>query len=207
MKRRSPAPPRRRDFERNRARILQAALALAAERGPEALTVSEVAHRAGVNRTTAYQHFRTRDALLGAVMESLAEVVTRLLTAPMTLDERIEQLARYFVSHPEIARLALHQLLAQNPFPRRAWKRYVGEIERLTSGTAAQPGVDADILAHVLMAAALLWSLRVRLEFDDEEAVDEATARLAREVKRLLLHGALRPESLTWAEARKRKER
>ncbi len=87
----APAPPRRRDFEQNRARILRAALALAAERGPESLSVSEVAHRAGINRTTAYKHFRTRDALLGAVMESLAETVTDLLSAPMALDERIEQ--------------------------------------------------------------------------------------------------------------------
>ena len=194
MKPRTPARVRRRDFEQNRARILQAALVLAAERGPEALTVSEVAHRAGVNRTTAYQHFRTCDALLSAVMESLADVVTGLLTAPMTLDERIDQMARYFVQHPEIARLALHQLLAQNPFPRSAWTRYVGEIERITSSDRAQPGVDAEILGHVLMAAGLLWSLRVRLESDDEAEVEEATGRFAREVKRLLLHGVLRPE-------------
>ncbi len=203
----APAPPRRRDFEQNRARILRAALALAAECGPESLSVSEVAHRAGINRTTAYKHFRTRDALLGAVMESLAETVTDLLSAPMALDERIEQLARYFVVHPEIARLALHQLLAQNPFPRSAWKRYVSEIERLTSGTAGQPGVDAEILAHVLMAAALLWSLRVRQEFDDEEAIEQATARLAREVKRLLLHGALREEGAARPVASKRTNR
>ena len=33
--------------------------------GPEALTVSSVARAAGLNRTTAYQHFRTRDELVG----------------------------------------------------------------------------------------------------------------------------------------------
>lgn len=207
MRPRAPAPLRRRDFEQNRARILDAALALAAERGPEALTVSEVAHRAGVNRTTAYQHFRTRDALLGAVMEALGNAVTELLNAPMGLEERIDQTARYFVSRPEIARLALHQLLAENPFPRGPWKRYVAQVERLTTanaGAGAGAPVEADILAHVLMATALLWSLRVRLEFDDQAAIDRATSRLVAGVKQLLLGGAFSASSTSPAKARTR---
>lgn len=205
MRSRAPAPLRRRDFEQNRTRILEAALALAAERGPEALTVSEVAHRAGVNRTTAYQHFRTRDALLGAVMEELGNAVTELLNAPMGLEERIDQTARYFVSRPEIARLALHQLLAENPFPRGPWKRYVAQVERLTTANAsAGAPVEADILAHVLMATALLWSLRVRLEFDDQAAIDRATSRLVAGVKQLLLGGAFSASSTSPAKARTR---
>ena len=203
MRPRTPVPLRRRDFEQNRARILDAALALAAERGPEALTVSEVAHRAGVNRTTAYQHFRTRDALLGAVMEALGNAVTELLSAPMGFEERIDQMARYFVHHPEIARLALHQLLAENPFPRGPWKRYVAQVERLTADSAGgRAPVEADILAHVLMAAGLLWSLRVRLEFDDEAKVDRATSRLVAGVKQLLLSGAFSAPSARSAKSR-----
>ncbi len=205
MRPRAPTPLRRRDFEQNRARILDAALALAAERGPETLTVSEVAHRAGVNRTTAYQHFRTRDALLGAVMEALGDAVTELLNTPMGLEERIDQTARYFVSRPEIARLALHQLLAENPFPRGPWKRYVAQVERLTTANAGGGApVEADILAHVLMATALLWSLRVRLEFDDPAAIDRATSRLVAGVKQLLLSGAFSASSTSPAKARTR---
>ena len=59
--------PRRRDPRAT----YEAALRTMAEHGPEVLSVSEVAHRAGVNRTTAYQHFRTRERLVVAVIDRL----------------------------------------------------------------------------------------------------------------------------------------
>ena len=41
---------------------------------------------------------------------------------------------------------------------------------------------------------AVLWPLHTRIEHEDPAAVRAATARFARELKRLLLHGVLRPE-------------
>ena len=69
----------RADARANAEKILASARALLSERGPEGLTVSEVAHRAGVNRSTAYQHFRTRDDLVAAVMAEIGREVTALL--------------------------------------------------------------------------------------------------------------------------------
>lgn len=85
----APAPPRRRrsDFDRNRERLLVAARLLVAERGPDSLTISEVAHRAGLNRTTAYQHFRTRDALVTAVLEAMGDELEAGLAAPRTVPD------------------------------------------------------------------------------------------------------------------------
>jgi AcrR family transcriptional regulator len=61
-------PPRRRaDAERNRAAIVEAALALFGER-PEA-TMTDVAAAAGVGRVTLYAHFPSRRALLEAVVD------------------------------------------------------------------------------------------------------------------------------------------
>ena len=187
------APRRRRDFQQNRETLLRHARRIVAERGPEALTVSEVAHRARLNRTTAYQHFRNRDELVAAVMSRISEEVGAVLATPMPLAEHVDQLVGFFVEHPEIGRLTLHHLLAENPFPGHGWLRYVAELERLTNGGRAPGGVDVEMLANVLISAALLWSLHVRVRYDEDE-VDEATGRFAREMKRLLLHGLARPE-------------
>jgi AcrR family transcriptional regulator len=189
---------RRRDFEVNRARILEAARELMAERGPEAITVSDVAHRAEINRSTAYQHYRTRDALVLAVMEELVEEVSRMLTEPMPIGERIDYMVHFFVEHPEIIRLTLHQLLAANPFPSEGWDRYIGEIRKLVASSVAQDGVNAEMLGHLLMAIGVLWPLQARIKNDDEASIREATDQLTREVKRLLLYGVLRPEK--WPE-------
>ena len=47
-----------------RDRILEAARGLFADRGPEAVTVAEVADAAGVARATVFNHFGSKHALL-----------------------------------------------------------------------------------------------------------------------------------------------
>ena len=52
-----------------RRALLDQALALAAERGPAALTLREAARRAGVTEAAPYRHFRSKDALVAALAE------------------------------------------------------------------------------------------------------------------------------------------
>ncbi len=190
----APLRPRRRDFDETRVRILGAARNLVAERGPESLSIAEVARRAGIDRTTAYKHFRTRDDLVGAVMGSLGDEIGTMLERPMGFGDLIDHMARFFIEHPEIGRLTLHHLLAENPFPRAGWDRFVGQLERLANSSRSQEHIDAEALGHIMMAIAVLWPIQLRaLEGDIEPAA--AAERLAREIKRLLLFGVLRPES------------
>jgi AcrR family transcriptional regulator len=61
--------PLRADAARNRARLLEAAKAVFAERGLDA-TMDEIARRAGVGVGTAYRRFRNRDDLINALLEA-----------------------------------------------------------------------------------------------------------------------------------------
>jgi AcrR family transcriptional regulator len=190
------APPprvRRSDFHRTRRKIVEAARALMAERSPETLTVSAVAHAAEINRTTAYQHFRTRDELVQAVMAELIAEVGALLGDHGPAADRIDQIALYFVDHPEIARLALYLIGSDSAFPREAFEPYLEEMRKHDASGALQPGVDLEMLPQVLMAVAILWPLYARVECEDASARHAATARFARELKRLLLYGLFRP--------------
>ncbi len=165
-----------------------------AQRGPEQLAVSEVARRAGLNRGTAYQHFRTREDLISAVREAFAEELSRLLAAAGGLDERIDRIIEYFVANPALARLWIYELLSGEPQRSSpAWDAYVSRIEAFAGSGAAREGIDAGMLAFILVAAPLLWSLWSRAGAGGEISVQ--TGRFARELKRLLLFGALRPES------------
>jgi AcrR family transcriptional regulator len=186
--------PRRRDFEDNRRSILDAARLVLAERGPEGLTVSEVAHRAGVNRTTAYQHFRTRDALASAVMAELADELTSMLLEPQAMFPHVDHLVLFFVDHPELARLTLRQLLSQSQLPEPAWSKYREQIRKIAESRNAQPGIDAEMLSYVLVCVGVLWPLVARAQYEGAESARSATQRLTRELKRLLLHGVLRPD-------------
>lgn len=190
--RRAPQRVRRSDFERNRDRLLAAARRLVGERGPDALTVSEVAHRAGLNRTTAYQHFRTRDELSAAVLEAMSDELQSGLAEPHSASELIERMGQALSERRDIARLGLHLVLAGDPLPRRGWRRFVEHL-----GTVLRGRADAEMVAHIVVGTWLLWSLRAPAEYDPEE-VAPATARLARELNRLV-----RPDLLANAQPRR----
>ncbi len=165
-----------------------------AVRGPESLTVSAVAHAAEINRTTAYQHFRSRDELVRAVTEELIAEVAARLAEPRPIAARLDSLASYFLEHPELARLALHWLRTESPVPREGWCLFQRETRSLAESAGARADVDPEMLGHLLAAVALLWPLHARIEFEDADAARAATARLTRELKRLLLYGLFRPE-------------
>lgn len=75
-----PARPLRRDAERNRRRILEAARELFAEKGAH-VTLDDVARWAGVGVGTVYRRFADRNALIDALfaerVDQLAEVAER----------------------------------------------------------------------------------------------------------------------------------
>ena len=190
-----PAPRRERrsDFQHTRRRIVEAARRLMGERGPESLTVSAVAHAADINRTTAYQHFRTRDDLVRAVSEELIAEVSTYLESHRPIVEHIDEVAGYFLEHPELARLAIHWLLSETPIPREGMHLFLQETRRLVEGGGARSDADPEMLGHLMMGVAVLWPLHARIEFEDAAARRAATTRLARELKRVLLYGLLRP--------------
>jgi AcrR family transcriptional regulator len=189
-----PRRERRSDFQRTRQRIVAAARRLMGERGPESLTVSAVAHAAGINRTTAYQHFRTRDELVRAVTEELIAEVAAYLATQRPIVEHIDAVAGYFLQHPELARLAIYWLLSDSPIPRAGMELFLHETRSLVEGEGARGDADPEMLGHLMMGVAVLWPLHARIEFEDEAARRAATARLARELKRVLLYGLLLPE-------------
>ncbi len=67
----------RRDAQRNRERIVEAARALFAERGL-AVGFNEIAHRAGVGVGTVYNRFATKDELVGAALQEPARELLRV---------------------------------------------------------------------------------------------------------------------------------
>jgi TetR/AcrR family transcriptional repressor of uid operon len=106
----APAPP----ADATSARILDAALALAAESGLRNLTMDDVARRAGVGRMTVYRRFGDRGRLVEALTarEAIA-FLARMDAASRPEDPIADQVAAGFATairlareHPLLNRLA-----------------------------------------------------------------------------------------------------
>jgi AcrR family transcriptional regulator len=87
--------PLRRDAERNRQRILQAAGELFAERGL-GVTLDDVARRAGVGVGTVYRRFVDKEELIDALFEQRIEVVGALAEESLVHADPWEGLVFFF---------------------------------------------------------------------------------------------------------------
>jgi len=99
-----------------RERILEHALAAAAARGPEALTLRGLAARMGLHNTSLLHHFGSRAQLLARLGEAVAERQREFLeplagddpiTRPLSLTRAVYRWARHLQGVPDEARLLL----------------------------------------------------------------------------------------------------
>ncbi len=95
-----------------RAALSKAVLALAADRPIGEIPVTEIVTRAGVNRSSFYQHFTDREELLASALESLETEAARLhepvrVTDFSTPPAELVRFARHFAEHANLYKQAL----------------------------------------------------------------------------------------------------
>ncbi|WP_433290711.1 TetR/AcrR family transcriptional regulator [Actinoplanes sp. CA-030573] len=90
-------PARRRDAQRNRSAILEAACEVMTTQQPT-VGMPEIARRAGIGQATLYRHFPDRSALAGGVVAYLIERLERCVAAgreqPATFRTALDEILR-----------------------------------------------------------------------------------------------------------------
>ena len=197
---------RPRDPQATREAILEAARSRLAVDGPEGLSLSEVAHLAGVNRGTAYQHFETREKLIQATAEWVSDKLFRAVFGdPETIGERrVEQvdvaeltdrLASFAMDNPELCRVWLLQVLSSDdPSSDPFWKEYVGSQKRFAQTELAEPGVDWEVLSVIMLSGVFMWPVWARSHASSDRERRQLARRYAQETLRLSMYGSVRAE-------------
>lgn len=108
----------RKDVARNRARLLEAAREIFAERGLEA-TLDDVAKRAGVGTGTAYRHFANKQELAAEVLADSSDRILQDAQQALLVSDPWEALSTFFET--TVDRMAgdrsLHETLVQQRGP------------------------------------------------------------------------------------------
>lgn len=202
------ATRRRRNPDATREVILGAARTVLASDGPDGLSVSKVAHLAGVNRGTAYQHFETRSDLVSATVASVSEQLSLAVfggvdeqgrlreVTKKPVYEIVTQIVEYAIDNPELARIWLFEVLASDSPESDV---FFQQFERATQGLAhselGEDDIDTEALSVLMLAGYFLWPVWVRSRAKTESDRREMARRMSREVLRLSLHGTLRAEA------------
>lgn len=144
--------PLRKDAERNRRRILEAARTVFGERGL-GVTLDDIAREAGVGVGTVYRRFPDKDALIDAVLEDRVEAVAQLAREGLEIEDPWDGLVHFMTGAVERQRLdrGLRELLF-SVRPRcdkvsLARERIVPLAERLLSRAQEAGVVRADLAA------------------------------------------------------------
>jgi AcrR family transcriptional regulator len=95
------SPPLRADARRNRAKLLEAAEQVLAEKGPGAST-DEIAKAAGVGIGTLFRHFPTKEALIEGVFTARVRRMTDEATRLAATDDGLEVFLRHAVEQAEV---------------------------------------------------------------------------------------------------------
>ncbi|MGV0793959.1 TetR/AcrR family transcriptional regulator [Mycolicibacterium sp. XJ1819] len=152
------------DEDEARQRLLSAAEACYAERGPSRTKMTHIAAKAGVHRTTVYSYFPNRDAILAAcfmrAIEEVMAAVNRCFEADMPFVERVITAT---VTGVEIGRKspALQSLISANDLTwthravehSESWRQVIYEVlgDRIAEAAAAgevRADVAPQLLAH-----------------------------------------------------------
>ena len=138
-----------------REALLEAALALIGRKGSQALSLREVARRAGVSQAAPYRHFKSREALLAAVAEEgfgkMAEEMEAATAScrgdPVkSLEELGVAYVRFAATHPSHFRVMFgSEVAGPGRYPkleqasRASFQHLLGGMEALQAAQVAAP--------------------------------------------------------------------
>jgi AcrR family transcriptional regulator len=196
MRVRHAAGPRRTALvtEETRDLILQAAEAEFAARGFATARLADIAERVGITRAAVIYHFRDKQALYDAVLESafepLSEKIEAAVSEPGTNAERIERLVaawfNYATDRPALGRLFIREVA-------EAGNELRPEVQRLGTPLfaallhAIEQGqrdgefrsIDAMHVANILSGATIWLTSGARLMEKDGDSGESRGERLA----------------------------
>ena len=172
----APARRPRADAVRNRARIVETAREVFAQRGSDA-SLEEIARGAGVGIGTLYRHFPTRDDLVAAVFHDRIDELEALAEELLVSDAPGAALATWLHAQLEqastcrgLAAEAMLTMLAHTDAPSPCESmRQAGAalLARAQAAGEVRVGVDIDDLVRMVQAVTLAAE-----ECDDPEAAE-----------------------------------
>ncbi|WP_053736224.1 TetR/AcrR family transcriptional regulator [Nocardia sp. NRRL S-836] len=192
--RRSPSPAeRKRDPERTRARIMEAATAEFAAKGYAATRTTDIAARAGVNKQLISYYFGGKEGLYREIATSWHTEGTAMASTDQPLDEVIAAFVMTTVHNRDQGRLwAWANLSGDMPSVDGDFLRAQAETFRARQATGEVPAdLDPTMLLLALMAAAsapMMLQETARQLTGEDPATPEFAEKYAAQLGRLVRH-------------------
>lgn len=185
-----PAAAQRRNkgFEETHQDMIATAARLISEKGVDALSISAIARAMGINRTTVYYHFESREALIAAVKSWSADQLAKAFQPYASLPERIDYITRFVLEQPELIKLWIDDFMSVGDVRERYpyWDKLVEGFRVSLAGDEAHEAGDAEVFAVILMTASTVGPRVFKNSVQPGEDTETVVRRFRDEWLRLL---------------------
>jgi AcrR family transcriptional regulator len=154
--------------EERKAEIVAAALTLARDVSPGAITTGDIATAIGVTQGAVFKHFPTKDAIWVAAMEwvhlrllaALRDAAAEQTTAVRSLEAMFRAHVAFVIAHPGVPRVIFHELQRRPDSPVKQEVRALLQgyrkllLDRLRAGSSSGElpvGLDPDAAATLFV--------------------------------------------------------
>ena len=153
--------PREQQKQATRAKILQAALDLFAERGFDGASIRDIAKRAGVFHGLIKYHFESKEELWKSAVDYLFERQSKEMADPDGFDELlareqahdwIKRYVHYCARHPEHARIMVQESLRDTERLRWAVRTHIEPLHK-TARRITQRWIEAGVYPAIPLHA------------------------------------------------------
>lgn len=183
-----PLPSRRnRSFEETHKELIATSIRLISESGAAALSLVTLAREVGINRTTIYYHFPSREALLEEVKVWSSEQLAKAFDMQGPQVDRIDYITRFVVENPELIRLWIDDFVS----PGNIRDRYPS-WDSIVRGMAAhfkeigETKADPEVFCVVLLTTAFIGPHVFKQSVRPKDKNEQIVLRFRREQQRLL---------------------
>ncbi len=186
----SPIAQRRnKGFEDTHQEMIETAVRLISEKGVEALSIAAVARAMGINRTTVYYHFETREMLVDAVKAWSAEQLAKAFNnSGATRGQRIDHITRFVLENPELIKLWIEDLVSAGDIRARypQWDALVAGIKASFANIDPDNPGDAEVYCVLLLTSAIIGPRVFRNSVCPDDDIDTVLLRFRNEWQRIL---------------------
>lgn len=185
---------RNKGFDDTHREMIDTAVRLISEKGVQALSIAALSRAMGINRTTVYYHFETREMLIDAVKAWSAEQLAKAFdNGGATRGQRIDYITRFVLENPELIKLWIEDLVSVGDIRTRypQWDALVESTRTSFGGGDPDDPVGAEVYCVLLLTSAIIGPRVFKNSVRPEEDIDTVLTRFRLGWQRIIKNAEL----------------
>lgn len=188
---------RNKAYDESHRVMIETAIGLISEKGVAAISIAGIARAMGIDRTTVYYHFKTRDDLLQAVFNKATEQLAKGMDLSIPERDRVEQIGHFVLENPALIKLWIDGFVSNGDIRDSyiRWDELVAGIRQHFACERPDEDVDVEVYCTMMLCSAIIGPRVFANSVQPGAPIDAIIGRFLKEERRQLRRDGLLAET------------